>query len=248
MTRKIFTRPFTQQEAISQEAINSATKVLKTGRLHRYNTIEDELSQVSMLEQEYANYQGSRYCLACTSCGYALSIALKAAGLESGEYVLTNMYTLAPVPGAISNAGGKAIFVEINENLVLDLEDLTQKANSTGARFLLLSHMRGHIVDMNKLMRIVHKKNLILIEDCAHTMGAKWGQTKSGNFGLAACFSTQTYKHLNSGEGGFITSDDSEFMARTIVMSGSYMFYERHGAAPGAEVFSQQFYSACSSV
>ena len=238
MTRKIFTRPFTQQEAISQEAINSATEVLKTGRLHRYNTIEDEISQVSLLEQEYANYQGSRYCLACTSCGYALSIALKAAGLESGEYVLTNMYTLAPVPGAISNAGGRAIFVEINENLVLDLEDLAQKANSTGARFLLLSHMRGHIVDMNNLMRIVQEKNLILIEDCAHTMGAKWGKKKSGNFGLAACFSTQTYKHLNSGEGGLITSDNAEFMARTIVMSGSYMFYERHGAAPEVEVFS----------
>ena len=57
MIRKIFTRPFTQQEAISQEAIDAATEVLKTGRLHRYNTIEDELSQVSLLEQEYANYQ-----------------------------------------------------------------------------------------------------------------------------------------------------------------------------------------------
>jgi len=238
MTRKIFTRPFTQQESISQEAIDAATEVLKTGRLHRYNTIEGELSQVSLLEQEYANYQGIRYCLACASCGYALSITLKAAGLEFGEYVLTNMYTLAPVPGAISNAGGRAIFVEINENLVLDLDDLAQKATSSGARFLLLSHMRGHIVDMNKLMRIVQEKNLVLIEDCAHTMGAKWGQKKSGNFGLAACFSTQTYKHLNSGEGGLITSDNDEFMARTIVLSGSYMFYERHGAAPEAAVFS----------
>ena len=62
MTRQIFTRPFTQQESISQEAIDAATEVLKTGRLHRYNTIEDELSQVSLLEKEYANYQGSRYC------------------------------------------------------------------------------------------------------------------------------------------------------------------------------------------
>jgi len=238
MTKKFFSRPFTQQEPISQEAIDAATEILKTGRLHRYNTIEDELSQVSLLEQEYTNYQGSRYCLACASGGYALSISLKAAGLESDEYVLTNTYTLAPVPGAISNAGGRAIFVEINENLVLDLDDLVQKATSSGARFLLLSHMRGHIVDMNKLMHIVKEKNLILIEDCAHTMGAKWGQKKSGNFGLAACFSTQTYKHLNSGEGGLITSDNAEFMARVIVLSGSYMFYERHGAAPEAEVFS----------
>ena len=239
MTKKFFSRPFTQQESISQEAIDAATEVLKTGRLHRYNTIEGEPSQVSLLEQEYASYQGSRYCLACASGGYALSISLKAAGLESDEYVLTNTYTLAPVPGAISNAGGRPIFVEINENLVLDLEDLVQKASSSGARFLLLSHMRGHIVDMKKLMHIVKEKNLILIEDCAHTMGAKWEQKKSGNFGLAACFSTQTYKHLNSGEGGLITSDNAEFMARVIVLSGSYMFYERHGAAPETEVFSE---------
>ena len=239
MTKKFFSRPFTQQESISQEAIDAATEVLKTGRLHRYNTIEGEPSQVSLLEQEYASYQGSRYCLACASGGYALSISLKAAGLESDEYVLTNTYTLAPVPGAISNAGGRPIFVEINENLVLDLDDLAQKASSSGARFLLLSHMRGHIVDMKKLMHIVKEKNLILIEDCAHTMGAKWEQKKSGNFGLAACFSTQTYKHLNSGEGGLITSDNAEFMARVIVLSGSYMFYERHGAAPETEVFSE---------
>jgi len=238
MNRKIFPRSFTQQEAISQESIDAAIEVLKSGRLHRYNTIKDEQSQVSMLEQEYASYQGSRYCLACASCGYALGIALKAAGLEAEEYVLTNMYTLAPVPGAISNAGGRSIFVEINENLVLDLDDLAEKAKSSGARFLLLSHMRGHIVDMNKLMKIVQEEDLILIEDCAHTMGAKWGQKKSGNFGLAACFSTQTYKHLNSGEGGLITSDNAEFMARSIILSGSYMLYERHGAAPDAEVFS----------
>ncbi len=237
MNRKTFSRTFTQQEAFSQGSIDAAIEVLKSGRLHRYNTVAGELSQVSMFEQEYAAYQGSRYCLACASGGYALGITLKAAGLKSEESVLTNMYTLAPVPGAISNAGGRAIFVEINENLVLDLDDLIEKVSSSGARFLLLSHMRGHIVDMKKLMQIVCENNLILIEDCAHTMGAKWEQKKSGNFGLAACFSTQTYKHLNSGEGGLITSDDAEFMARAIILSGSYMFYERHGAAPEAEVF-----------
>ncbi len=238
MTSKVFSRPFTQQESISQEAIDAAIEVLKSGRLHRYNTIGDELSEASLLEQEYANFQGSRYCLACASGGYAMSVSLKAAGLKAGEKVLTNMYTLAPVPGSISNAGGEPIFIEINENLVLDLEDLSRKAISSKAHFLLISHMRGHLVDMNKLMQIVEDNNLILIEDCAHTMGAKWQDKRSGNFGLAGCFSTQTYKHLNSGEGGLLTSNDAEFMARAIILSGSYMLYERHGAAPDKEVFS----------
>ena len=237
MSIKAFTRPFTQQEPINQEAIDAATKVLKSGRLHRYNTIENELSEAALLEEEYATYQQSKYCLACASGGYAMSVALKAAGLKLGESVLTNTFTLAPVPGAISNAGGNPIFVEITKDLVLDLEDLSKKAEESGARFLLISHMRGHLVDMDQLMEIVNENNLILIEDCAHTMGAQWKDQRSGNFGLAGCFSTQTYKHLNSGEGGLLTSNDEEFMARAIIYSGSYMLYERHGAAPSSKVF-----------
>ena len=166
-----------------------------------------------------------------------MSVALKAAGLKLGESVLTNTFTLAPVPGAISNAGGNPIFVEITKDLILDLEDLSKKAEESGARFLLISHMRGHLVDMDQLMEIVNENNLILIEDCAHTMGAQWKDQRSGNFGLAGCFSTQTYKHLNSGEGGLLTSNDEEFMARAIIYSGSYMLYERHGAAPSSKVF-----------
>jgi len=234
---KAFNKSFTQQEAIDQKSIALAVEVLESGRLHRYNTLNDEPSQVSLLEQEYAAYQGVRYCLACASGGYALGVALKAAGLENNEAVLTNMYTLAPVPGAIAGSGGHAVFVEIDDNLVLDLDDLAKKADLSGARFLMLSHMRGHIVDMDKLMDVVKACNLTLIEDCAHTMGAKWKDIRSGNFGLAGCFSTQTYKHINSGEGGFITTNDAEFMARCIMMSGSYMLYERHGAAPDPDVF-----------
>jgi len=237
MSIKAFTRPFTQQEPINQEAIDAATKVLKSGRLHRYNTIENELSEAALLEEEYATYQQSKYCLACASGGYAMSVALKAAGLKLGESVLTNTFTLAPVPGAISNAGGNPIFVEITKDLILDLEDLSKKAEESSARFLLISHMRGHLVDMDQLMEIVNENNLILIEDCAHTMGAQWKDQRSGNFGLAGCFSTQTYKHLNSGEGGLLTSNDEEFMARAIIYSGSYMLYERHGAAPSSKVF-----------
>ena len=239
MVTKAFSRPFTQQEPINQEAIDAATQVLKSGRLHRYNTIEDELSEASLLEEEYAAYQGSKYCLACASGGYAMSVALKAAGLKPGESVLTNTFTLAPVPGSISNAGGNPIFVEITKDLVLDLDDLSRKVSESKARFLLISHMRGHLVDMDKLMQIVNENNLILIEDCAHTMGAQWKDKRSGNFGLAGCFSTQTYKHLNSGEGGLLTSNDEEFMARAIIYSGSYMLYERHGAAPSSKVFEE---------
>jgi dTDP-4-amino-4,6-dideoxygalactose transaminase len=141
------------------------------------------------------------------------------------------------VPGAIVNAGGQPVFVETTRDLVLDLDDLERKAGATGARFLLMSYMRGHLPDMDAVAEVVCRHGLTVVEDCAHTMGATWKGRRSGSFGVAGCFSTQTYKHLNSGEGGLLTSDDPELMARAIIMSGSYMLYERHGAAPGPEVF-----------
>ena len=234
---KAFEGNFTQQGPIGEDAIAAAVSVMRSGRLHRYNTLPGEKSLAETLEARFAAYQGARYCLACASGGYAMAIALRAAGLASGEAVLTNAFTLAPVPGAIVSAGGRPVLVEIDENLTIDLADLEKKFEATGARFLLLSSMRGHLVDMPALVALVARFGARLIEDCAHTMGATWDGRKSGSFGIAGCFSTQTYKHMNSGEGGLLTSDDADFMARAIILSGSYMLYERHGAAPDRAVF-----------
>ncbi len=228
---------FTQQEGLSEEAIAAAVRVMRSGRLHRYNTAAGEVSQASALEAEYAAWQGTRYCLACASGGYAMATALRAAGLRAGEAVLTNGFTLAPVPGAIVAAGGRPVLVEITENLVIDLDDLEAKIGARGARVLLLSNMRGHLADMDRLCALLAARGVTLIEDFAHTMGGGWNGRASGNFGLAGCFSTQTYKHMNSGEGGLLVSDDAGFMARATMLSGSYMLYGRHGAGPGADAF-----------
>jgi dTDP-4-amino-4,6-dideoxygalactose transaminase len=166
-----------------------------------------------------------------------LHIALKAAGIEPGEPVLSNAFTLAPVPGAIDNAGGKPLLVEINPDYCVDLTHLETMMQQSKARFFMISHMRGHIADMDAVLALCRQHQVILIEDCAHTMGASWNGKKSGTFGKAACFSTQTYKHLNSGEGGLLTTDDDEIMARAIIYSGSYMLFDRNGTLPPADVF-----------
>lgn len=232
-----FEKSFTQQEAIPDEAIAAAVAVLQSGRLHRYNVLPGETSETEKLEAEFAAYMGVPYCLACTSGGYAIHIGLRAVGVKPGDLVLSNAFTLAPVPGAIEAAGAKPVLVETGEDYCIDLDDLDAKAGASGARFLLLSHMRGHIVDMDRVMEICARHGLTLIEDCAHTMGATWDGRKSGTYGKVACFSTQTYKHVNSGEGGFLTTDDPEVIARATVYSGSYMLYERHGAGPAPEVY-----------
>lgn len=238
MVRK-FTGSFTQQDAIPDVAILQAVEILKTGRLHRYNLGPEDVGEVSRLETEYRDWQGSQYCLAVTSGGQALQIAMRACGVQTGDVVLTNAFTLAPVPGAIAAVGARAVLVEIDEVLRLDFKDLEAKISQTSARFLLLSHMRGHLCDMERLMATCDAANVTVIEDCAHTMGARWNGKRSGNFGKAACFSTQTYKHMNSGEGGFLTTDDAQVAARATILSGSYMLYDRHGAGPVSGAFDE---------
>ena len=237
MTKTVFNKPFTQQEPIPEAGIARAVEVMRSGRLHRYNVIEGETAETALLETEFAAYMGQSYCLACASGGYALHIALKAAGIKPGEAVLTNAFTLAPVPGAIDNAGANPLLVETDENFCVDLNHLEQMMQASQARFFMISHMRGHIADMDAVVELCNKYQVILIEDCAHTLGASWNNQKSGSFGRIACFSTQTYKHLNSGEGGFLTTDDEDVMARAIILSGSYMLFENHEAAPEIAVF-----------
>lgn len=236
-SKLVFTKEFTKQESISEEGIQRAIAVLRSGRLHRYNTAEGETSETALLEKEFTAFVGSKYCLACASCGGALYIALKSAGVETHDKILTNAYTLAPVPGAIVNAGAEPVFVEITENYIIDFKDLEKKARASGASFLLLSHMRGHMADMDRICDICRRFGLFLIEDCAHTMGARWDGRPSGSFGNIACYSTQTYKHMNSGEGGLLITDDDTMIAKAIFYSGSYMLYDRHFSRPPLEVF-----------
>ncbi|MGI9502667.1 MAG: aminotransferase class I/II-fold pyridoxal phosphate-dependent enzyme, partial [Geminicoccaceae bacterium] len=175
-----FEKSFTQQEPIAEAAIARAVEIMRSGRLHRYNVAAGELSEAALLEQHFAAFQGSRYCLACTSGGYAIHVALRSAGLKPGDKVLANAYTLAPVPGAIHNAGGVPVFVEIDRDYHIDLADLDAKAEASGARFLLLSHMRGHMADMRAITALCQKHGITLIEDCAHTMGARFDGVRSG--------------------------------------------------------------------
>lgn len=237
MSKVKFNKPFTQQEAIPEDGIARAVEIMRSGRLHRYNLVAGEDNEASLLEQEYATWQEVDYCIAVTSGGYAIQLAMRVCGVKAGDKVLANAYTLAPVPGAIHNVGGVPVLVDIDDNYHIDLYDLDAKAASSGAKYLLLSHMRGHIADMDRVVEICESHGITLIEDCAHTMAAKWRGVRSGNFGKVAAFSTQTYKHMNSGEGGFLTTNDPEIAARAIVSSGSYMLYGRHGAIPAEEIF-----------
>jgi len=234
-TAEVFAGSFTQQEPIPEEAIDAAVAVMRHGRLHRYNTAPGETAEAALLEQEFAAMVGAHYCLAVASGGYAIATALRAVGVKPGDRVLSNAFTLAPVPGAIAAVGATPVFVDVTQGLVIDLDDLAAKLDQ--ARVLLLSHMRGHICDMDRLMALCDAAGVTVVEDCAHTMGASWNGVPSGRHGAVGCYSCQTYKHVNAGEGGLLVTDDAALAARAIMLSGSYMLYDRHLAGPPPETF-----------
>ena len=232
----------TQQEPIPPAGVDAALALMASGRLHRYGETGGRPSEVSALEAEFAAELGVRYCIAMNSCGSTMFVALKAAGVKPGDAVLSNCFTLAPVPGALAHVGARPVLVDVTDDYTIDLADLERKARASGARTLLLSHMRGHICDMPAMAAICKANGVQVIEDCAHTMGAGWGGKATGTWGRAGCFSLQSYKHANSGEGGLLVTDDDDVAAQAILFSGSYMLYRSHLARPADEVFERWRY------
>jgi len=238
-----FNKDLSDPVEVPPEAIERAAEIMRGGRLFRYGEFKGGGSEVAALEREFAGYLGVTFAVAMNSCGSTLFAALKSLDVKAGDPVLVNAFTLAPVPGAIEHAGGRPIFVQCNSNYCVDLEDLEQKAISSGARVLLMSHMRGHLADMHAVKALCQKHDLRLIEDCAHTLGARWAGQASGTFGEVGCFSLQTFKHINAGEGGILATNNEDVAARAILYSGSYMLYSQNGTPPSEKVLERYKYT-----
>ncbi len=248
-----FTKDMKMPDPIPDEGISQAIKLMEKGKLYRYNfnfeinaetsesVLDDELaSEVAKLENKFCQYMGYQYATAVNSCGSALFLSLKAAGIKAQEKVFTNAFTFTAVPSSIVHANGIPVYIECNKDYILDIDDFKNKVKANpDVRFLIVSHMRGHISDMKAIKDICDQSNIYLIEDCAHSLGAKWydeeqqQSTFVGHHGQIACFSSQSYKLLNSGEGGLIATNDPKIAAYTILGAGSYeKLYKKHVARP----------------
>ena len=226
---------FTKPMDIPEAGMEAAMEVMRSGRLFRY-TQPAETSQVSQAEVEFAEMVGQKYALGVNSCSSAIMIAMIVCGVESGDEVITNGLTFTALPSTIMRLGAEPVLVEATPNWTMDLDDLEKKAAAhPKAKVLVLSHMRGKIAHMDRVVEICEKHGLTLVEDCAHSCGVKWKGRQIGYHAAVSAYSTQSDKVINSGEGGFITSDDPEMMAKAIYLSGAYEArYKHHIAAPDA--------------
>ncbi|GHD99977.1 aminotransferase [Defluviimonas sp. 20V17] len=205
-------------EPIPEAARAEIERLLSTGDLFRYTS---ENAPVSLLEAEFAEMMGTRYALAVSSCSAALFLSLRALDLPAGARVLIPAFTFAAVPSAVVHAGCVPVLAEVGANFRLDLADFEARLDDTIAA-VLISHMRGHTSDMDAILDLARARGVPVIEDAAHSLGTLWHGKKIGTLGRVGCFSFQSYKLVNSGEGGILVTDDPEIAARAIIMSGAY--------------------------
>ena len=207
-----------ESEPIPEAARAEIDRLLSSGDLFRYTAQKD--APVALLEAEFADLMGSRYALAVSSCSAALFISIKALDLPKGAKILIPAFTFAAVPSAVVHADCVPVLVEVGSNYRVDIADLTAKLDD--AQAVLISHMRGHTSDMDAIMALCDARGIPVIEDAAHSLGTTWAGRNIGTIGKIGCFSFQSYKLVNAGEGGILITDDPELAARAVIMSGAY--------------------------
>ncbi len=194
-------------------------KLMQSGDLFRYTAPQD--APVALLEAEFAQMMGMKYALAVSSCSAALFLSLKALGLPRDARVLIPGFTFAAVPSSVMHADCLPVLCEVGANYRIDLADFEAKLDQDISA-VIISHMRGHTSDMDAIMALCEARDIPVIEDAAHSLGTVWKGRKIGTIGRVGCFSFQSYKMLNAGEGGMLITDDADLVARAIIMSGAY--------------------------
>ncbi|MDX8348264.1 aminotransferase class I/II-fold pyridoxal phosphate-dependent enzyme [Cognatiyoonia sp. IB215446] len=204
-------------EPIPDAALVTVRQLLQSGDLFRYTS---DNSPVALLEAEFARALGAKYALAVSSCSAALFLSLKALGLPRDAKVVIPAFTFGAVPSSVVHADCVPVLCECGENYRIDLEDFAAKLPEADA--VIISHMRGHTSDMDAIMALCDAADIPVIEDAAHSLGTTWGGRNIGTIGKIGCFSFQSYKLLNAGEGGIMITDDADLIARAVIMSGAY--------------------------
>ena len=171
-------------------------------------------SKVPEFERRFAEFQGAKYGVCVNSGTAALYVALKTAGVGLGDEVITTPYTFQATVVAILMANGTPVFVDTSPD-GFNIDPLKIEAAITPeTKAILPVHIAGYPADMDMIMEIANRRNLVVIEDCAQAHGAEWRSRGVGSWGHLGCFSFQSSKNLCAGEGGIVLTNDRKLYER----------------------------------
>ena len=164
--------------------------------------------EIKKLEEEFKNYQGAKYAFSFNSGRSSLYAILKSLNLPEHSDILMQAFTCNAVVNPILWANLNPVYVDCGSNFNIDMKDLKSKINSD-TRVFIVQHTFGLPVNMDEIMLIAHQNHIMVIEDCAHALGAKYHGLQVGSFGTASFFSFSRDKIISSVYGGMaVTNDD----------------------------------------
>ena len=207
---------------IGPEEIAAVNDVLKSGMLAQGPKVAD-------LEKAFAEYCGTRYAAALSSGTAAIHTALYAAGVGPGDEVITTPVSFIATINPILFLGAKPVLVDIDPKSFNIDPAKVEAVITPKTKVIMPVHLYGQICDYSELEKIADNHNLQIIEDACQAVGATYGDKKAGSLGAAGCFSLYATKNIMSGEGGVITTDDENYLAkikqfRQHGMTGPYQY------------------------
>lgn len=163
---------------------------------------------VNEFENNVAKYCKVKHCIGVNSGTDALILAMKAAGIEKNDEVITPPNSFIASTSTIVHLGAKPVFVDVDENQNIS-PDLIEKAITCKTKAIMPVHLTGRIAAMQQITEIAKKHNLLVIEDAAQSFASRYYDKPSGSFGDIACFSAHPLKAFNSsGDAGFILTNN----------------------------------------
>lgn len=213
------------RQSIDDADIEAVVKVLKSDYLTTGPA-------VTAFEKKVADYVGAKYAVAVSNGTAALHVACLAAGIGEGDEVITTPITFAASANCVLYCGGTPVFADIDPDTYnISPEELEKKITSR-TKAIIPVHYTGQPCDMDAILEIAHKHDLLVIEDGAHALGASYKGKKIGSIADMTCFSFHPVKPVTTGEGGMIVTDNEELYRRLVL-------YRSHGITRDKDMMQQ---------
>lgn len=214
-------KPFTAWPVFDDAERDAVMGVLNSGKWWRLafgqgvNLNEPEKgedrSRVAMFQEEFARYHDSKYGIAAANGTATLEIGLRALNFGVGDEIIVPAYTYIASATCVLQNNLVPIFVDVEPDTYNIDPNRIEEAITDRTRAIVVVHFGGQPVDIDRILPIAKKHNLVVIEDAAHAHGCEWKGRKAGSFGLFSSFSFQASKNMTSGEGGIICTSDENF-------------------------------------
>lgn len=213
------------RQSIDDADIEAVVKVLKSDYLTTGPA-------VAAFEKKVADYVGAKYAVAVSNGTAALHVACLAAGIGEGDEVITTPITFAASANCVLYCGGTPVFADIDPDTYnISPEELEKKITSR-TKAIIPVHYTGQPCDMDAILEIAHKHDLLVVEDGAHALGAVYKGKKIGSIADMTCFSFHPVKPVTTGEGGMIVTDNEELYRRLVL-------YRSHGITRDKDMMQQ---------